>query len=118
MWMYCLVDKETPREVREAMHTNLSLTFGPTGTLDQDDMNNWIQCTASGKGTVGKKHLINLQLGLGHDTEHELLPGKLGTNPGETPQRYYYARWAEMMGASSWDQISKSPITYPSKTRG
>ncbi|MSQ32157.1 MAG: aromatic ring-hydroxylating dioxygenase subunit alpha [Dehalococcoidia bacterium] len=115
MWVYCLVDKETPHEVREAMHTNLTLTFGPSGTLDQDDMNNWVQCTASGKGLMGKKHLINLQLGLGHDGHNELVPGTVGTNPSETPQRYYYARWAELMDASSWSDISSSPITYTTK---
>ncbi len=92
MWMFCLVDKAAPKHVKDAMHSNLTLTFGPSGTLDQDDMNNWIQCTASGKGFMGKQYLANLQLGLGHDDKHELIPGTVGTNPGETPQRYYYDR--------------------------
>ena len=117
MWVYCLVDKEAPPHVKDAMHSNLTLTFGPSGTLDQDDMNNWIQCTASGKGHIGKKYLMNLQLGLGHDGYSEMIPGEIGTNPGETPQRHYYARWAEFMDAPSWRDVSLSPITYKTKTK-
>ena len=50
IWSYCVVDKDAPPEVKTAMRLHLTQTFGPAGNLEQDDMNNWIQCTDTARG--------------------------------------------------------------------
>jgi 3-phenylpropionate/trans-cinnamate dioxygenase alpha subunit len=109
IWVYCIVDKEAPAEVKSAMKNHLNKTFGPSGGLEQDDMNNWIQCTASGSGWLGLKYPANVAMGIGHEGVHEDLRGKIGPSPGELNQREFYSRWAQMMDAPSWSQIALDP---------
>ncbi len=113
IWSYCIVDKAAPPEVREAMRRNFVGSFGPSGPVEQDDMFNWLQCTSAAKTWMGKKYDMNITMGLGHETSHEGLPGVMSGWPSETNQRSFYTRWAEVMGASSWDKISLSPRTTP-----
>jgi hypothetical protein len=94
------------------MRLNHIKGFGPTGNLEQDDMNNWLQCTASAKGWAGRLHAMNVQLGLGHDITSEDLPGSLSeVSPSENNQRTFYQRWAEIMDAPSWSGIRMEPRT-------
>ncbi len=106
LWVFCIVDKHSPPEFRTAMKRHLTNTFGPSGGLEQDDMNNWINCTASGYGSVGNKYMSHVAMGIGHEGVHEALPGKVAPSPSEMNQRAFYGKWAEMMEASSWSQIS------------
>ena len=105
IWVYCVVDKDAPQNVKDSMRSHLSLTFGPTGTLEQDDMNNWIQCTTSGKSWAARSYPMNVQLGLGHEHKHEIFPGTVAPSPSEANQRAFYAKWAEIMTAGSWAQV-------------
>ncbi len=111
VWTYCIVDKDAPTEVKDAHRKGLTFLMGPSGNMDQDDMNNWQQCTAAGKMFMGKQFLINQQIGLGHERKHEFLPGTVAPGPSEQNQRAYYARWAEVMDASSWSDIKIAPRT-------
>ena len=111
IWSYQVVDKDTPTDVKQAMRGNLVRTFGPSGSLEQDDMNNWLQCTAAGSGLIGRKALINQQMGLGHEYQLEALPGALSKRVSETNQRAFYGFWAQVMNAPSWDQIKLDPRT-------
>ncbi len=111
MWVFCLVDKDAPKEVKDVMRPHLSLTFGPSGTLEQDDMNNWIQCTTSAKGFMGPRYLMNESLGIGHESKHEKYPAaSTAPTPSEQNQRAFYNWWADMMQAPSWAQIKLDPI--------
>ena len=111
VWSYCIVDKDMPEDVRIAMKRNYVRTFGPAGGLEQDDMNNWLQCTATGTGMTAKKYPMNVQMGLGHDTKLENFPGIASGWPSETNQRSFYSRWAEIMEAASWNEISPTRLT-------
>ncbi|MSQ32247.1 MAG: aromatic ring-hydroxylating dioxygenase subunit alpha [Dehalococcoidia bacterium] len=111
IWSYCIVDKDAPKEVKEAYARNLVTAMGPSGNMDQDDMNNWGQCTTSAKTIQGRKFPMNLQLMMGKDTKHETYPGIVSATPSESNQRAFYGRWAEVMGAPSWSQISIATIT-------
>ncbi len=115
MWVYCLMDKEAPAEVKSMMRSHLTLTFGPSGGLEQDDMDNWIQCTTSGRGWAGRHYPINVQLGLGHETTHETIPGSVAPSPSEANQRAFYGRWAEIMDAPNWSSISITPRSAQNK---
>ena len=105
MWTYCIVDKAAPPEVKTALNQNLMFSFSPSGIVEQDDMNNWIQCTDSSKMWRAKDVQANLQLGLGHERERDGIPGMTSQAPSEANQRAFYKRWAQLMSASSWDQL-------------
>ena len=100
---------------------NIELSIGNEGSftidelikrvMEQDDMNNWQQCTEAAKSPAGRRYLIHQAMGLGHDKRSEIIPGQLNSRPGEGNQRAFYARWAEIMDAPSWDQIGIAPRT-------
>ena len=102
IWSYCIVEKEAPPEVKDALRLHYIHTFGPAGNLEQDDMNNWTGSTATARGWVARQHPMNIQAGLGHDQD----------NPtAGTLLRGIYRRWADMMNADSWADIRLHPGT-------
>ena len=98
IWSYCVVDKEAPEEVKTAMRRHLTQTFGPSGNLEQDDMNNWEQCTGTARGVIARRYPQNIQANLGHEE-------KSGAFGGGKRLRRFYARWAMMMEAESWGEV-------------
>jgi hypothetical protein len=69
-------------------------------------MDNWAQVTESGRGTVARRLMANYQMGLGHYQEQPSLRGQLGHVQSDINQRAFYRRWAELMQARSWKDIS------------
>jgi 3-phenylpropionate/trans-cinnamate dioxygenase subunit alpha len=98
IWSYCVVDKDAPAEVKEAMRFHLTQTFGPAGNLEQDDMNNWVQCTNTARGLIARRYPQNIQAHLGHED-------KAGPIGGGRRLRAFYARWQMMMKAANWSQV-------------
>src|SRR5262249_31664821 len=111
IWSYCILDKAAPQEVKDAMRRNHTLTFSAGGVVEQDDMNNFGQITSLCNSPMARKFTINQAMGIRHEHKHEFLPGKVSASPSEMNQRGFYARWAEMMDAPSWRQISITPKT-------
>lgn len=111
IWSYCIVDKATPPEMKEALRRNFIMTFGPAGAMEADDMNNWLQITELSRSPAARKVPINQAMGLGHETKSEVLPGKISSSPSEMNQRSFYSRWQELMNASSWDKVRIDPRT-------
>ena len=109
VWSYVYADKDAPDEVKKALRDSVLQSFGPSGNLEQDDMNNFNQCTSSGKSLVAQQYPMNLQLGLHHESRDEQIPGLLTTSPSEVNQRGFYSWWAKMMDAPSWDEIKLDP---------
>ena len=105
IWSYCVVDKEAPPEVKTAMRRHLTQTFGPSGNLEQDDMNNWEQCTGTARGVIARRYPQNIQAHLGHEE-------KSGAFGGGKRLRRFYARWAMMMGAESWGDVDLETKYY------
>ena len=98
IWSYCVVDKDAPDDVKTAMRLHLTQTFGPAGNLEQDDMNNWIQCTDTARGVVAKRYPQNIQAHLGHEDRCPPIGGGRRL-------RAFYSRWEMMMKAESWDDV-------------
>jgi 3-phenylpropionate/trans-cinnamate dioxygenase alpha subunit len=98
IWSYCVVDKDAPEEVKEAMRLHLTQTFGPAGNLEQDDMNNWVQCTSTARGLIARRYPQNIQAHLGHEDQ-------IGPIGGGRRLRAFYARWEMMMKAENWSQV-------------
>lgn len=97
IWSWCIVDKEAPEHVKREMVLHELQRFGPAGTWESDDMDNWIQSTAAGRGRVSRRYPVNIQMGMGHETTHPELPGRVGAIQAEINQRSFYAQWAKMM---------------------
>jgi 3-phenylpropionate/trans-cinnamate dioxygenase subunit alpha len=98
IWSYCVVDKNAPAEVKEAMRLHLTQTFGPAGNLEQDDMNNWVQCTNTARGLIARRYPQNIQAHMGHED-------KIGPIGGGRRLRAFYARWEMMMKAENWSEV-------------
>lgn len=99
MWSYCIVDKDAPPAVKDALRLHLTQTFGPAGNFEQDDINNWQQCTETAGGWVARRYPQNIQAGM---SEH---PGaEIGRKLG-VRLRGLYTRWAVLMEGRDWSAI-------------
>ncbi len=74
---YTIVEKDAPDEVKARLNFECMYRQGPAGTWEQDDSDNWQQVTAAARGTVARRIPMNYQMGLGHDAQHDVLPGDL-----------------------------------------
>jgi 3-phenylpropionate/trans-cinnamate dioxygenase alpha subunit len=99
---WCMVDKALPEALKAEVREQYIFSFGPSGIFEQEDGENWSQCTAATQGWIGRNLEFNYQLGLNH--EHSVadalgtgLPGTMGGIWSEINQRGFYKRWAELM---------------------
>lgn len=100
MWSFCIVDRDAPPEVKDELRRHMTQTFGPAGNFEQDDINNWQQCTETARGHVARRYPQNIQAGLSEKPEAEIgrkLGGRL---------RDLYTRWAVMMEADGWGEVN------------
>ncbi len=111
IWSYCIVDKDAPKEVKDAMKMAYTFRFGPSGTMEQDDAANWSNSTTIGKSPRARKVPLNMQMGIGHEWHNETHPGLLGNSVSETNWRGFYGWWAKMMDAPSWTDVRLDPKT-------
>jgi phenylpropionate dioxygenase-like ring-hydroxylating dioxygenase large terminal subunit len=100
VWSWVYVDKAAPPHVKEAIRLAGIQVFGPGGTFEQDDMDNWQECTSSCRGVVSRRFPLNTQMGLGHDGFREELQGWASEfSLSESNHRQFYRRWAQLMSA-------------------
>ena len=113
LWAFVAVDKAASEEIKAIARTQSMRSFGVSGLLEQDDMDNWGQCTNSGLSRMARTTPQNLSMGIGRErAKHDVMPGITVECPvGELPQRALYNRWQEMMNAESWADISVDPST-------
>ena len=100
VWAGVYADKDAPAEVKEAVRLSSLRTFGPSGSLEQDDMDNWQECTSTCQGYVSRKVPLNVQMGLGHEGFNEELMARASDHRySEINQRNFFRRWSELMEA-------------------
>jgi hypothetical protein len=106
VWSYVFVDKAAPREVKEAFRLAGVRGFSPSGTFEQDDMDNWQECTQTCRGVVSRRVPVNNQMGLGHERFDAAL-GAWASDSGfsESNHRQFYERWAQLMSAENWAAV-------------
>ncbi len=113
MWSWCIVDKDAPQEIKNAMRVELTQRFGPSASMEQDDANNWMGSTETSRSLTGKKYPLNMQMGLGRQWTSEIHPAKALNIPwSDTNWLHFYEHWAKMMDAPSWAQIQLDPIKH------
>ena len=106
IWAWIYVDKIAPPEVKDAFRRQSQFNFSASGVFEQDDGENWGQCTASSRGWVARQHPFNYQMGLGHEQWMETHPGRRGGLIAEINQRAFYQRWREMVTGSLWANLT------------
>ena len=98
IWSYCYVDKDAPQDIKNALRVASIRAHSPAGTFEQDDMDNWQECTSTTRGFVSRSMDLNNQMGLGHEAYDELLGAWTSDHAmSESNHRAFYRRWAELM---------------------
>ncbi len=121
VWSWVYVDAAAPAEVKEAIRLAGIRGFGPAGTFEQDDMDNWQECTRTCRGVVSRRYGLNTQMGLGHERDDEELQARASEfRMSESNHRQFYWRWAQLMAAERWPEpVGTSGATFygPLSTR-
>jgi nitrite reductase/ring-hydroxylating ferredoxin subunit len=109
IWSWVYVDKAAPPEVKEAVRLAGVRGFSPSGTFEQDDMDNWQECTRTCRGVVAQRLALNMQMGLGHEGYREDLKAWASdARFSESNHRQFYRRWAQLMTAQSWAEVASA----------
>ena len=91
--------------MKEAFRLTSVRGFGPSGTFEQDDMDNWQECTQTCRGVVSRRIPVNFQMGLGHEGFDETLMGRTSYHRmSESNHRGFYQHWARLMNGESGAQ--------------
>jgi len=110
VWAWIFVDKAAPPEVKKALRLAGARVFGPGGTFEQDDMDNWQGCTQTARGAVARRAFLNYGMGLGDERFDEALGAwASGYRYSESNHRRFYRRWAQLMAADSLAEIAPNP---------
>ena len=107
VWSWIYTDKAAPSHVKEAIRLAGIRGFSPAGTFEQDDMDNWQECTRTCRGVVSRRSLLNTQMGLGHERHDESLQGWASQfRISESNHRQFYGRWAQLITGANWAEMS------------
>jgi 3-phenylpropionate/trans-cinnamate dioxygenase alpha subunit len=103
VWAWIFVDKAAPPEVKKALRLAGSRVFGPGGTFEQDDMDNWQGCTQTARGAVSRRLALSYGMGLGHERFDRAFGGVASDyRYSESNHRGFYRHWARLMVGESW----------------
>jgi phenylpropionate dioxygenase-like ring-hydroxylating dioxygenase large terminal subunit len=98
VWSWVIIDKAAPAHVKEAIRLAGVRGFSPSGSFEQDDMDNWQQCTETCRGVMARQMPLNTQMGLGHERFDPDLGGWASEfRMSESNHRQFYRRWAQLM---------------------
>jgi hypothetical protein len=108
VWSWVYVDKAAPPHVKEAIRLSGIRGFSPAGTFEQDDMDNWQECTTTCRGTVSRRLSLNMQMGIGRERLDEGL-GAMASDfrMSESNHRQFYSHWARVMAAEDWPAMPR-----------
>ena len=108
VWSWVYIDRAAPPHIKEAIRLSGVRGFSPSGTFEQDDMDNWQECTRTCRGVVSRRMSVNTQMGLGHERFDEGLNAWASDfRMSESNHRQFYGRWAQLMTADSWAAVSR-----------
>jgi PAH dioxygenase large subunit len=99
MYSWLAMDKRASAQYRKLAYETYVRTFGPSGIFDQDDMENWEDCTMTAMGPAAKRYTLHHKMGL-HRARASDWPGPGIAYPdsyGEMTHRAWYAEWLRWM---------------------
>ena len=107
-WRWDFVDKKAPAEVKAYWRDQLLKWSGPTGMVEEDDMENWNYASEASNGITARGRPYHYAMGQGHEQNSDALDALLTyENTSEQNQRGFYKRWAELMDAKSWADLAR-----------
>jgi 3-phenylpropionate/trans-cinnamate dioxygenase alpha subunit len=109
VWSWIYTDKAAPPHVKEAIRLAGIRGFSPAGTFEQDDMDNWQECTRTCRGVVSRRMSLNTLMGLGHERfDDNLQAWASDFRMSESNHRQFYGRWAQLMTGASRVEMSRT----------
>lgn len=99
MYSWFAIDKCAAPEYRKLSYETYVRTFGPAGIFDQDDMENWEECTAAQRGPAAQRHSLHHRMGLNRKPDPAWPGPGIGypDSYGEMTHREWYAEWLRWM---------------------
>ena len=98
IWAWIYVDRDAPPEVKEAVRLAGIRSFSPGGTFEQDDMDNWQECTLTSRGVVAKRYPQNIQMGMGREGfSEDLMAVASEYRYSDSNLREFYKYWTKLM---------------------
>ncbi len=102
VWSWCLVERDASKEFKEASNRAYLTTFGASGTLEQDDAENWTGQTQVAGGQMAGHHYLNYSAGMQHV---DPIPKDEWPGPGtaypknyvDFAQRHFWQSYFELM---------------------
>jgi len=105
------MDKAAPPEVKRAVRLTGIRGFSPSGSFEQDDMDNWQECTQTCRGVVSRRMPLNTQMGLGRERFDPALGALVSDYRfSESNHRQFYRRWAELMEGADWSALAGETV--------
>lgn len=107
---WVIVNKAMPDDIKEEVTKGVMQTFGPGGTFEMDDGENWENCTTVNRGVVTRHERLHYRCGIGRRIEHDTLPGIVYRGQyNDANQRGFYQRWVDMMTTDDFRQLPARP---------
>lgn len=103
---WLMVDKEAPEEFKEASYLSYIGSFGPAGTLEQDDTEIWSRVVDTSKGFMAQdkdvhyNNVLNYLMGLDRVEPDPSWPGPGIAYPTcylDAISRAFYERWVDLL---------------------
>jgi 3-phenylpropionate/trans-cinnamate dioxygenase alpha subunit len=110
VWSWVLVDKAAPDDVKNAFRRSALRAFGPSGMLEQDDGENWVEVQKVMRGRAAQESRLCYQMALGKpELQLEGVSGHHGPLFSDMAARNFYRRWAELMVRPP---ANSAPVTF------
>ena len=108
IWWFSFVDSALSPEKKAFQARIATRIFGPSGLLEQDDGENWVQVTVQSHGTASRRVPHNISMGLGTGRViHEAGLHRIEGTTSEHGQRWTYRAWRSWMTTDSWADICR-----------
>jgi len=109
VWLWIVVDKDAPAEVKRRMRQVGQRHFSPAGLFEQDDMDNWELSTRAAGGRISRNYPLHYAMGLGHEdwATDGVVTRQINAIKDESNQRAYYSGWADFVSGASWDELRR-----------
>ena len=104
IWSWCLVEQDAPEEYKKNSNRAFLTTFGASGTLEQDDSENWSGQTRVAAGEMSGSHYLNYSAGTKHV---EPIPEEEWPGPGTAYPKNYVDFAQRQFWASYFDLLLK-----------
>jgi nitrite reductase/ring-hydroxylating ferredoxin subunit len=106
IWCWFMIDKAAPEEYKEGAYKGYIGSFGPSGTLEQDDTETWARIVQANKGLMARdkelsyNNVCNYLMGFGRVEPDRAFPGPGAAYPTcyiDALSRSMHEYWLELL---------------------